>query len=167
MENQIMKLLRFLIPLSLCIELMFASITLESVGIGEDLESAKKDAIANGIREAMGEYIRTKQSLEDDTLNEKVISFSNAYVLDYQQLSVSKNDYGLYEIKAQLEIEDGKLVGILKDLNVDVKDVDSGTFKVYVDESHKKDNGFTTMIDDVIIAPLLNSEAWETKNRCF
>lgn len=162
-----MKLLRFLIPLSLCIELMFASITLESVGIGEDLESAKKDAIANGIREAMGEYIRAKQSLEDDTLNEKVISFSNAYVLDYQQLSVSKNDYGLYEIKAQLEIEDGKLVGILKDLNVDVKDIDSGTFKVYVNESHKKDNDFTTMINDVIIAPLLNSEAWETKIIAF
>lgn len=158
-----MKTLAILILLSLCVNVVFASITLESVGIGEDLESAKKDAIANGIREAIGEYTRTKQSLEDDALNEKIINFSNAYVLDYKQLSVSKNDLGLYEIKAQLEIEDGKLVGILKDLNVDVKDVDSGTFKVYVDESHKKDNDFTAMIDDVIIAPLLNNEAWETK----
>lgn len=140
-----------------------ASITTESIGIGESVEAAKKDAIANAVRESMGEYVRTKQVLEDENLNEKIIGFSNAYVLDYKQLSAHKNEHGLYEVKAQVEIEDGKLVGVLKDLNVDVKDMNSGTFKVYVDESHKKMENFQEAFQATVIEPLKSGEAWETK----
>lgn len=140
-----------------------ASITTESIGIGESVEAAKKDAIANAVRESIGEYVRTKQVLEDENLNEKIIGFSNAYVLDYKQLSANKNQHGLYEVKAQVEIEDGKLVGVLKDLNVDVKDMNSGTFKVYVDESHKKAENFQEAFQATVIEPLKSGEAWETK----
>ncbi|OBV30006.1 hypothetical protein BKN38_00385 [Helicobacter sp. CLO-3] len=146
---------------------LHAAITTEVIGIGESLEAAKKDAIANAVRESMGEYVRTKQVLEDENLNEKIVGFSNAYVLDYKQLSAHKNEHGLYEVKAQVEIEDGKLVGVLKDLNVDVRNLDSGNFKVYVDESYKKLEDFKAVFQDTVIEPLKSGEAWETKILTF
>ena len=123
----------------------------------------KKDAISNGIREAVGEYVRTKQTLENENLNEQILNFSNAYLLDYKQLSVNRLSNGLYEVKAKLEIEDGKLVGVLKDLQVDVKNVDDGTFKVYVDEKYKQLQRFKMLFDEMVLAPLANGEAYQVK----
>lgn len=140
-----------------------ASIFVESVGLGESVQSAKKDAINNGIREAMGEYVRAKQTLQDENLNEQILNFSNAYLLDYKQLSVSKLPNGIYEVKAKLEIEDDKLVGVLRDLQVDVKNVDDGTFKVYVSEKQKQIDSFAKLFDEVVLEPLRSGEAYQVK----
>lgn len=140
-----------------------ASIFVESVGLGESVQSAKQDAINNGIREAVGEYVRAKQTLQDENLNEQILNFSNAYLLDYKQLSVSKLPNGMYEVKAKLEIEDGKLVGVLRDLQVDVKNVDDGTFKVYVSEKQKQIDSFAKLFDEVVLEPLRSGEAYQVK----
>lgn len=140
-----------------------ASIFVESVGLGESVQSAKQDAINNGIREAVGEYVRAKQTLQDENLNEQILNFSNAYLLDYKQLSVSKLPNGVYEVKAKLEIEDGKLVGVLRDLQVDVKNVDDGTFKVYVSEKQKQIDSFTNLFEEVVLEPLRSGEAYQVK----
>lgn len=140
-----------------------ASIFVESVGIGESVQSAKQDAISNGIREAVGEYVRAKQTLQDENLNEQILNFSNAYLLDYKQLSVSKLPNGLYQVKTKLEIEDGKLVGVLRDLQVDVKNVDDGTFKVYVSEKQKQIDRFQNLFDEMVIKPLHSGEAYQVK----
>lgn len=140
-----------------------ASIFVESVGLGESVQSAKKDAINNGIREAVGEYVRAKQTLQDENLNEQIFNFSNAYLLDYKQLSVSKLPNGIYQVKAKLEIEDGKLVGVLRDLQVDVKNVDDGTFKVYVSENQKQIDSFAKLFDEVVLEPLRSGEAYQVK----
>lgn len=140
-----------------------ASIFVESVGLGESVQSAKQDAINNGIREAVGEYVRAKQTLQDENLNEQILNFSNAYLLDYKQLSVSKLPNGIYEVKAELEIEDGKLVGVLRDLQVDVKNVDDGTFKVYVSEKQKQIDSFTNLFEEVVLEPLRSGEAYQVK----
>lgn len=140
-----------------------ASIFVESVGLGESVQSAKQDAINNGIREAVGEYVRAKQTLQDENLNEQILNFSNAYLLDYKQLSVSKLPNGVYEVKAKLEIEDGKLVGVLRDLQVDVKNVDDGTFKVYVSEKQKQIDSFSNLFEEVVLEPLRSGEAYQVK----
>lgn len=140
-----------------------ASIFVESVGLGESVQSAKQDAISNGIREAVGEYVRAKQTLQDENLNEQIFNFSNAYLLDYKQLSVSKLPNGLYQVKAKLEIEDSKLVGVLRDLQVDVKNVDDGTFKVYVSEKQKQIDSFANLFDEVVLKPLQSGEAYQVK----
>lgn len=111
----------------------------------------------------MGEYVLTKQTLENENLNEQILNFSNAYLLEYKQLSVNKLSNGLYELKAKLEIEDGKLVGVLKDLQVDVKNVDNGTFKVYVNEKYKQLQRFSTLFDEIVLAPLRSGEAYQVK----
>ena len=140
-----------------------ASIFVESVGLGESVQSAKQDAISNGIREAVGEYVRAKQTLQDENLNEQILNFSNAYLLDYKQLSVSKLPNGLYQVKAKLEIEDGKLVGVLRDLQVDVKNVDDGTFKVYVSEKQNQIDSFANLFYEVVLKPLRSGEAYQVK----
>lgn len=140
-----------------------ASIFVESVGLGEGVQSAKQDAINNGIREAVGEYVRAKQTLQDENLNEQILNFSNAYLLDYKQLSVSKLPNGMYEVKAKLEIEYGKLVGVLRDLQVDVKNVDDGTFKVYVSEKQKQIDSFANLFEEVVLEPLRSGEAYQVK----
>lgn len=140
-----------------------ASIFVESVGLGESVQSAKQDAINNGIREAVGEYVRAKQTLQDENLNEQIFNFSNAYLLDYKQLGVSKLPNGMYEVKAKLEIEDGKLVGVLRDLQVDVKNVDDGTFKVYVSEKQKQIDSFAKLFYEVVLEPLHSGEAYQVK----
>lgn len=140
-----------------------ASIFVESVGIGESVQSAKQDAISNGIREAVGEYVRAKQTLQDENLNEQILNFSNAYLLDYKQLSVSKLPNGLYQVKTKLEIEDGKLVGVLRDLQVDVKNVDDGTFKVYVSEKQKQIDRFQNLFEEMVLKPLRSGEAYQVK----
>ncbi len=149
--------------IALLANLTNASIFVEYIGLGQSVEVAKKDAISNGIREAVGEYVRTKQTLENENLNEQILNFSNAYLLEYKQLSVNKLPNGLYELKAKLEIEDGKLVGVLKDLQVDVKNVDNGTFKVYVDEKYKQLQRFRMLFDEMVLAPLRSGEAYQVK----
>ncbi len=142
---------------------LYASKIVEAQGLGDTLQEAKQDAIANAMREAVGEYVRTNQTLVDDMLDDKTSSFSNAYVLDYKQINVRKLPAGLYEVTARIEIEDGKLSGVLKKVEADTKNVDSTSFKVTMDETYKKLENFDKMFDEVVVKPMQTREAFFVK----
>lgn len=155
-------------------KLLQASVIVESIGTGQSLEEAKKDAIAKALRKQVGEYVRVKQQVEDENLSEKLLNFSNAYVLDFQQISAEKNAQGLIELKAKIELEEGNLKGVLRELNVDMKNISQGSFKVFVNERQTMISNFKAMYQDVVLKPfesgeafyvkVLNFEPWETSS---
>lgn len=150
---------------SLC--LTKASVIVEATGFGVDVEQAKKDTINNAIRFSMGEYVRSKETLNNEELNQKVLSFSNAYVLGFEQIALNQTESNLFEMKAKVEIEDSKLIGVMKDLNIDIKDINQGVFKVYVDERYKKKDNFKEMFEEVVLAPLFSGEAYKAELTSF
>ncbi|MDA3077302.1 viral A-type inclusion protein [Campylobacter sp. JMF_04 NA10] len=129
-------------------------------GAGESLEIAKKDAIQNAMRFGVGELLVSKEELNNDELSQEIMNYSNAYVLDYQQIS-EVNDGGIYKVQADVKLEKNKVLGTLSKLNINALDLSSGVLKNYSEDmANKKENAEKLIIDE-IVEPFKNGYAYD------
>ncbi|MBP3207299.1 MAG: viral A-type inclusion protein [Campylobacter sp.] len=129
-------------------------------GIGESLETAKKDAIQNAMRFGVGELLVSKEELNNDELKQEITNYSNAYVLDYKQTQEIK-DAEIYKIKADVTLEKNKVLGTLNKLNINVLDLSSGVLKNYSEDmANKKENAEKLIINE-IVEPFKNGYAYD------
>lgn len=85
-------------------------VTVEAKGQGETVEAAKKDAIRNAIKTAVGELVDAKTLVENDELvSDKILTLSNAMVekADYGEAESSGD--GLWTISVTAVVKKGRL----------------------------------------------------------
>lgn len=129
-------------------------------GVGESLEKAKNDAIQNAMKFGVGEYLVTKEELNNDELNLEVTNYSNAYVLDYKQIQET-NENGIYKVLADVTLEKNKILGTLSKLNINHMDLSSGVLKNYAADTAEKKENAEKLIKNEIIEPFKNGYAYD------
>ena len=100
------------------------TITVEAEGIGSTVEEAVQSSLRMAISTAVGSLFRSWSSLdtsleyredeiiEETVFKEKILSFANAYVKDYEILEHSEND-GLFTVIIKAEIKLQALEGTM------------------------------------------------------
>ena len=74
-------------------------------GLGGTVDEAKKEAVTNAIKFSVGEFIANKEVMDDDNFNQKVVSYSNAYVKRISLISEEKLSDNEYEVEVEVDIE--------------------------------------------------------------
>jgi len=78
-------------------------------GLGGTVDEAKKEAVTNAIKFSVGEFIANKEVMDDDNFNQKVVSYSNAYVKRISLISEEKLSDNEYEVEVEVDIESQKI----------------------------------------------------------
>jgi len=99
--------------------------SVEITGIGETIELARRDAARQAIQRVAGTIIDIKRLVEekitDDKLTEifqeKIISYSNAFVEKFDDLSVERRN-GLVHLRGRITIRSKALTQRLQEINV-------------------------------------------------
>jgi hypothetical protein len=96
-------------------------------GAGTDIESAKKDACREAVRQVVGAYVSSKTQTENDELIEdKVISLSSGFVEKIETLKESQAD-GLVRVRLRATVRISKVLDSLKANRIAVIEVDGGS----------------------------------------
>lgn len=96
----------------------------EVSGAGVDIDSAKKDAYREAVRQVVGAYLSSETRTENDELIEdKVISLSSGFVETAETLKESTND-GLVRVRIRATVRVGKVLDSLKSHNISVGKID-------------------------------------------
>lgn len=86
-------------------------VEIEAEGFGEDVPSARKDAVRNAIKLAVGELVDAKTLIEKGELVEdKILSLSNAFVEKIETIGEpTKSENGLISVKIKAAVKKGQL----------------------------------------------------------
>jgi hypothetical protein len=96
-------------------------------GAATDIESAKKDACREAVRQVVGAYVSSKTQTENDELIEdKVISLSSGFVEKIETLKESQAD-GLVRVRLRATVRISKVLDSLKANRIAVIEVDGGS----------------------------------------
>jgi len=96
----------------------------EVSGAGVDVDSAKKDACREAVRQVVGAYVNSETRTENDELIEdKVISLSSGLVEKMETLKESKDD-GLVRVRISATVRITKVLDSLKANNIAIAAVD-------------------------------------------
>lgn len=151
------------ILVSLCLGLFpFANAEMfESTGYGDTVESAKKDAVSNAIKFSVGEFLMNQEELVNEEFNQKIISYSNAYVKKIEVRSQEKLGEQ-FIVNVAVDIESQKLIDALKDKKIAkaknvidsdiLTDVNNHFDKKSINEKNLKD--FSQLVDEFLFKPI-------------
>jgi hypothetical protein len=99
----------------------------EVSGAGTDVESAKKDACREAVRQVVGAYVNSQTRTEnDDLIEDKVISLSSGFVEKIEALKESQSD-GLIRVRIRATVRISKVLDSLKANRISVVDVDGAS----------------------------------------
>lgn len=132
----------------------------EAEGFGDSSEIAKRDAISNAIKFSVGEFIVNKEELTNETFNQKIVGYSNAYVKKINVLSQEKQGDG-YLVKVAVDIESQKLIDALKEMQISVVNnaVDQETLSEVlnhfdkVEQNNNAKNDFENLVTELLVSP--------------
>ena len=94
-------------------------VTVEAKGQGESVEAAKKDAVRNAIKIAVGELVDAKTLVENDELVEdKILTLSNAMVEKADYGDAKSVGDGLFEVPVTAVVKKGRLNQELKAVGI-------------------------------------------------
>lgn len=132
----------------------------EAEGFGDSSEIAKRDAISNAIKFSVGEFIVNKEELTNETFNQKIVSYSNAYIKKINILSQEKQGDG-YLVKVSVDIESQKLIAALKEMQISVVNnaVDQDTLNEVlnhfdkVEQNKNTENDFENLVTELLFSP--------------
>ena len=94
-------------------------VTVQAKGQGESVEAAKKDAVRNAIKQAVGELVDTKTLVENDELVEdKILTLSNAMVEKADYGEAKRSADGLFEVPVTAVVKKGRLNQELKAVGI-------------------------------------------------
>lgn len=129
------------------------SVLVTGMGISE--QSAIKNASKAAIQQVVGMYVVSDAVMENSELiKDQVLSQSNAYIKSFEVLKKSKDEDGLFEVEAKVEVEVGKLTNKLGELNVAMKHVGTDEFFAVAIDKFESTDDFRTMAERVIYQPL-------------
>ncbi len=95
------------------------TVEVSAKGQGESVEAAKKDAVRNAIKQAVGELVGTKTLVENDELvQDKILTLSNAMVEKAEYGSAKSIGGGLVEVPVKARVKKGQLNRELKKIGV-------------------------------------------------
>jgi len=133
-------------------------------GMGIDEQKAIKNATKSAIQQVVGMYVVSDTVMKNRKLiKDEVLTQSNAYVKSFKTLNKSKDEDGLYEIEAEVEVEVGKLAKTLSNLNIAVKGVGSDELKAKASANFSSISDFKAMVQKVIIEPIQKNNIYEIK----
>ena len=93
-------------------------------GVGTNSDEALRDAFRESVRQAVGLFVDAQTQIKNDELIEdRVLTYSNAYVKTYRKISESTRG-GLVRIKISALVQKTKLIEKLKAENISIKKVD-------------------------------------------
>ncbi|MBN6710396.1 hypothetical protein JFL47_03990 [Haemophilus haemoglobinophilus] len=115
-----MPFIKYLSPLLLGLAINASAQVFEASGVGDTPEAAKKDAINNAIRFGAGEFVLSKEELNNEDFSQKIISHSNAYIKQVEVRSQVKLPNGSYESMVAVDLENQALLKSLKEMKVAV-----------------------------------------------
>lgn len=85
-------------------------VTVEAKGQGESVEAAKRDAVRNAIKKAVGELVDAKTLVENDELvKDNILTLSNAMVEKADYGDAKSVGDGLFEIPVTAVVKKGRL----------------------------------------------------------
>ena len=94
-------------------------VTVEAKGQGESVEAAKKDAVRNAIKTAVGELVDAKTLVENDELVEdKILTLSNAMIEKADYGDAESVGDGLFEVPVTAVVKKGQLNKKLEDIGI-------------------------------------------------
>lgn len=124
-------------------------------GMGLTETKAINTATKNAIQQVVGMYVVSEEVMKNQELiKDEVLSYSNAYVRSFKVLKKSKDEDGLIEIRAQVEVEIGKLANKLQDLNISIKAIETGEFYAVSVDKLSSAQSFKKMAQKVIFEPI-------------
>lgn len=132
----------------------------EAEGIGGSPEVAKQDAVSNAIKFSVGEFIVNKEELSNETFNQKIVGYSNAYVKKINVLSQEKQG-DEYLVKVAVDIESQKLIDALKEMQISIVNnaVDQETLSEVlnhfdkVEQNKNTKNNFENLVTEFLVSP--------------
>ncbi len=88
-------------------------------GVGTTAENAVKNALANAVEKAVGLVVDAETVVKNDQIiREQIITYSDAYVSGYDEISRGKSPDGLTTIRIKATVQRKKLAEKLKAANV-------------------------------------------------
>jgi hypothetical protein len=92
-------------------------------GTGTDASEALREALRAAVRQAVGVYVDSETlTSRDDVIADKIITYSDAFVVRYEELSRSTVD-GLVTVRVSADIESRKLTEELRAMKIGMVDV--------------------------------------------
>ena len=86
-------------------------------GIGTDKTEALKDAYRDAVERAVGMYVDAEQQIKNEELVEdKILTQSNAYIEKYEVVRERKKANGLFEVQISAEVKKSALTKKLSDV---------------------------------------------------
>ena len=136
-------------------------------GLGGTVDEAKKEAVTNAIKFSVGEFIANKEVMDDDNFNQKVVSYSNAYVKRISLISEEKLSDNEYEVEVEVDIESQKIIDALKDLNVKVIEnaIDNSTLLEAINHFDKNEmnksnlEDYKNLVNELLVSPIKERKA--------
>lgn len=130
----------------------------ESIGYGETVESARKNAITNAIKMSVGEFVVNKQELDNEDYFEKTVNYSNAYVKSSKVISEQQID-NEYEVKVLVDIESQKLLEAVKEAQTAKVTINKNKLKQKISENeqhsaHNESHHFENLVNELLLLPL-------------
>lgn len=104
-----------LIALALCVYNIAFGENFKASGIGDTVEDSKQNAVLNAIRSSVGEFVFSKEEMNNEELSNKIVNYSNAYVKKIEILEQEKLSDNTYKTIVKVDIESQKLIEALKD----------------------------------------------------
>jgi len=134
-------------------------------GMGANEQGAIKNATKAAVQQVVGMYVVSEEVMKNQELiKDEVLTHSNAYVRSFKVLKKSKDEDGLIEINAQVEVEIGKLAGKLQDLNISIKAIETGEFFAVSADKLSSAKSFKNMAKKIIIDPIKKrKKIWDIK----
>lgn len=134
------------------------AVVVEGSGTGETAEIAKQNAINNAVNTTVGEFLVSKETLNDETISQKVLSYSNVYVSNVSTISEEQKE-GLFHTTVSVDLDSDKLVEKLKANEPSMefkvtsaeKAENAKTDKQSTQADDPKEVSFEQLIDDLII----------------
>jgi len=144
---------------------LFAEVkTVIVTGYGISKDKAIKNSTKQAIQQVVGMYTVSDEIIKNDELiKDEVLSSSNGFVKTFKLLK-AKQDDGMWEVDAQVDVELGKVIKRLEDLNIVTKQVTNSQFKAISLSKIKNTKDFKKVAKKVIWDPILESKkVYETK----
>lgn len=144
--------------------------TVVASGIGLTETSAIQTAARAAVQQVVGMYLVSETIVKNSqVLKDEIFSQSNGFVKAFRVLSKRKTEDGLFEVEAEVEVETGKVVKKLEDLNIATKDIqetDQFIAKAFDKRSGAKD--LKAMVEKIVLQPIkANKKVWDINIESF
>ncbi len=138
-------------------------------GIGINENKAIKNATKTAIQQIVGMYVVSDVLMKNSKLiKDEVLTQSNAYIKSFKILNKTKDEDGLFEVEAVVEVEVGKLTSNLGKINIATKSVGTSEFKAVALSGFSSSREFKAMLQEVVMEPIHeNKKIYDIKVNSF